>query len=402
MGMSKWWMCCVVLALIGCAPEPALVASNCDDPTACAGGQALKLDAVDILLVVDDSASITNSVQALKQQLPRLLNAITSGDGEGMSFPPAQSVHVAVTTSDMGIGERKQTVAWCDATGQDGLFIKPGERVLSCDVTHPSYLAFDGGPAAVATVETVSCVPLVGPVMDPDGEFLDVGCGFEQPLEAALKSLWPKDESSIHFVQGFGHGDAENAGFLRPDSLLVVVVVTDEDDCSPSDLELFDRALNPQLDNLACSRHSELLQPPSRYIEGLRALRPGNKNLIFGLIGGVPAELVSPEYRARFDLEKDSGTAEYYDAILADERMQEVEDPAAADLPGQLKYLRPSCRRTIDGKLSVTTPPRRLLEVAKGFGTRSVVGSLCTDDFGVTTGQLIRAIGEQLANPVAK
>ena len=33
----------------------------------------------------------------------------------------------------------------------------------------------------------------------------------------------------------------ENEGFLRPDALLAVVVVTDEDDCSaPSDTELFD------------------------------------------------------------------------------------------------------------------------------------------------------------------
>ncbi|HKP61555.1 MAG TPA: hypothetical protein VJV78_32720 [Polyangiales bacterium] len=398
MGMSKWWTCCAVLALISCAPEPALVASNCDDPEGCSG-QALKLDAVDILLVVDDSGSIASSVKALKQQLPRLLNAITSGEGEGTSFPPAQSVHVAVTTTDMGIGERDDpTSLGCDVAGQDGVFIKPGERKLSCEVQHPSYLSFDGGPAAVATVESVSCVPLVGP--DPDADISDqrVGCGYEQPLEAVLKSLWSKDDDSVEFVQGFGHGDDENAGFLRENSLLVVVVVTDEDDCSPADLKFFDRVPGEPV-NLLCSRHPDSLQRTSRYVEGLRALRPNNKNVIFGVVGGIPAELVSAEYRARYDLSKDSGVGEYYAAILADERMQESED---TDQPGPVRSLRPSCKDLVDGQPRLTFPPRRLLEVAKGFGTRSVVGSLCTDDFGVTTGQVIRAIGEQLANPAGK
>jgi hypothetical protein len=41
-------------------------------------------------------------------------------------------------------------------------------------------------------------------------------------------------------------------------------------------------------------------------------------------------------------------------------------------------------------------PPHRLVEVAKGFGNDGVLGSLCTDDFGATTGRLIRAIGTRL------
>lgn len=60
--------------------------------------------------------------------------------------------------------------------------------------------------------------------------------------------------------------------------------------------------------------------------------------------------------------------------------------------------LRPSCSTLSaeTGLISTAFPPRRLLEVAKAFGPQSVVGSLCADDFGETTGQLIRTIGEQL------
>jgi|GEM_PF-3975462 len=54
----------------------------------------------------------------------------------------------------------------------------------------------------------------------------------------------------------------------------------------------------------------------------------------------------------------------------------------------------------MDGMLDTdgATPPRRLVEVAKGFGPHSVLGSICTNDFGETTGQIIRTIGHQLIN----
>jgi hypothetical protein len=55
----------------------------------------------------------------------------------------------------------------------------------------------------------------------------DGGCGFEHQLESTYRALHD--------------GILENEGFLRSDALLVVVFVTDEDDCSaPADGDLFD------------------------------------------------------------------------------------------------------------------------------------------------------------------
>src|SRR4051794_22828207 len=99
-----WYWGALFAALAGCKAEPALVASNCDKPAGCAR-EALKIDAVDILLVIDDSASTQAMNARLKRELPRLLNAITSGDADGVQFPPAKSVHVAVTTTDLGAGD---------------------------------------------------------------------------------------------------------------------------------------------------------------------------------------------------------------------------------------------------------------------------------------------------------
>jgi hypothetical protein len=383
-------------ALAGCTAEPAVVASNCDDGDKCVSREALKIDAVDILLVIDDSASTAQLNSRLKSELPSLLNAITMGDADDGKFPPATSVHVAVTTTDLGSGEGT-TISGCEGWGRDGTFVKPNEYGLTCEVDYPGYLAFEGGPAAVATANSVGCVPLVIP-QDPSqgGPF---GCGFEQPLEESLKALLPSD-SDVRFVHGTGHGDDENAGFLRENSLLVVVVVSDEDDCSMSDYASFDPQDEANLMtglNVACQTHADRLYEVQRYVDALRSLRPHNDNVIFGAIAGVPAEMVEDEFRANFDMTTDAGIGAYYDAVLADPRMEEQQMRVDSSDGPPWAAIAPSCTRILSsGERLDARPPRRLVETAKAFGARGVIGSLCEDDPGAMVGHLIRTIGEQL------
>jgi hypothetical protein len=73
------------------------------------------------------------------------------------------------------------------------------------------------------------------------------GCGFESPLEAARWALDPARKA--------------NPGFLRPDSLLALIFVTDEDDCSAKNPKLFDPnqgGLNDPLGPLTSFRCFEL------------------------------------------------------------------------------------------------------------------------------------------------
>jgi hypothetical protein len=74
-----------------------------------------------------------------------------------------------------------------------------------------------------------------------------------------------------------------------------------------------------------------------------------------------------------------------------------LEERVTGDGPDQ--RIVPSCIRAWSEQAFqlVGYPPRRLVEVAKGFGTHGVLGSLCQDEPGVITGQLIRTIGEHLA-----
>jgi hypothetical protein len=391
---------------------PRVVASNCDKADHCAKQEALHIDSVDILLVVDDSASLALRAEALKAQLPRLLTAVTTGGDGNESFPPVNSVHVAVTTTDMDIGN--DSLEGCRAGDiHDGKFIRPADVGVTCETSYPGYLAFEGGPAPIATLDSVACVPLVfSEDGDSSGAGRRFGCGFEQPLEAALKALWPTNDNRVSFLMGQGHGSTDNAGFLRDNSLLVVVVVTDEDDCSAENQEVFltdsmsTTTLGPL--NTRCGDHPNDLYAVQRYITNLQQLRPDNDNVIFALIAGLPTDLVSDDFRAHYDLSKPEDADAYYNDVLADQRMQLV-TVVPPEIP-EAAYYAPSCTTLLPGPPNSfpnpveygARPPRRLVQVAQGFKSNSVLGSICNSDFGSTTGSIIHAIGQKLVNAGAK
>jgi hypothetical protein len=210
-----------------------------------------------------------------------------------------------------------------------------------------------------------------------------------------------------------GHGDVENDGFLRSDpiqgiSLVAVVLVSDEEDCSSRDTRHFtpelyldpndpeDAQLSMQDLNLRCYYRDQAdlglpsaqkrLYEPSRYVDGLRALRPGNEDLVvFAAIVGVPPDLVGESARNRVDFNSGASRNAYYDGILADPRMMHVPDPTK--VPGE-GNLTPSCS-TANG---VAYPPRRITQVVRGFGERGALQSICQDDFGPAIDAIIDVI----------
>src|SRR5205814_8740419 len=81
------------------------------------------------------------------------------------------------------------------------------------------------------------------------------GGGFRQPLAAARRALGPDQP-------------IENEGFLRPGSLLALLVISDEDDCSaPATTDLFEPSATrygPQR-SFRCNQYGHLCggKPPS-------------------------------------------------------------------------------------------------------------------------------------------
>jgi hypothetical protein len=329
-----------------------------------------------------------------------------------------KDLHLGVVSSDMGLVGIPD-IDKCDGLGDDGIMnpregwmIGPPPEVPGCQATYQSrFLSYRAGVDDPAqTANDLACTAMLG----------EDGCGFEQQLESALKALWPKVDpmpvngrNRITFLgdaSGFGvtgHGDNANAGFLRNDpvtglSLIAIVMLTDEEDCSSKTTEHFTPAhyLQPndplamQDLNLRCFYNPQNLYAIERYINGFKALRPGNESLVlFAAIVGVPPDLVEPEDYQRTDWTNADQRDAFYSQILADERMQQVIDPVRPAMQGQ--NLIPSCH----SDRGMAYPPRRIVETARGFGENGTVQSICQADFGPAVGAILARIGERLRDP---
>lgn len=158
--------------------------------------------AVDVLFVIDDSGSMTDEQEQLGIWSSELFNVL-SASGE------MPDLHVAVMSSTLAISgiagcERGGSLHVGGAALQQGRFLRDIAGPLGRERNYEGTLT-----------ETFAKLARVG----------DGGCGFEQPFNAARAAL---------------SGDAPGSeGFLRDDALLLVVFVTDEDDCSARDGALF-------------------------------------------------------------------------------------------------------------------------------------------------------------------
>jgi hypothetical protein len=392
------WIAIVAVALVGCyrdfrlepAPRPDAGAAAIDagaPGSPDAGwtepiGVCADPTPVDLLFVIDDSASMGEEQAALAAQLPALIEALVEPpdvDGDGApDWLPIPELRVAVITTDMGSGGHM--VPTCtDGTfgarfGDDGILRTEGNVTLAgCAATYLSVFQF--APGATAGSTEVACVTTAG----------TGGCGFEQPLEAALKALSPSRPASYTspsyvppiFHEGTaGHGDGANAGFVRDDALLAVVIVTDEEDCSlrvPDVLDPSSTTYRSPL-GLRCFMYPETLHPVERYVDGLVALRARQPDLLaLAVIAGVPADaaVAIPD-------------AEDLVAMLAHPDMQERLDPAD---PSRLV---PACESPARG---LAFPAPRLVRVAAGLGEgRATVQSICEDDLRPATDAVVELV----------
>jgi len=383
-----------------------------------------RVEKVDLLFVVDNSNSMFGEQASLRAQLPRLMDVLTRGErgpDDPHPFTPVRDLHVGVVSTDMGIPGVEFPSGNCHADGGDDGRLQHTPRPdpatgLTCDASYPAFLSFSAEQDPAQVAHDFACVAALG----------TGGCGFEQQLEAGFKALWPRDyvdadgklvmPNPYRFIatteEGtWGRGDTPeaqggNRGFLRPDSLLVVVLLTDEEDCSvnhtdhlrPNNQLPQDSPYRMQDINLRCHYNKQFLYDVRvRYLNGLRKLRPGREDLVvFSAIAGVPPDLVSQEVLQAVDFSDAASRDAFFDAILADPRMQGTIDPLSQPGTGQ-GNITPSCTRTLaDGSVSTAYPPRRLVELAKGFGANGMVQSICQDDFMRAFDSIIETMAKPL------
>jgi hypothetical protein len=249
LGRPRSWI--VGLLALGCGPDVSGTVDawstggadegGCepvDDTTRSGIGLTINHD-VDILFVIDNSATMAEEQAALARGIGTLIERLEHPDVRA-------SYRIAFTTTDNGN-------PWCtDTTPEAGAlrasscagrldeFMVDGTEPL--DATAPACLdlcahediallptttSIDAAPRSRPWLESTDGVTNVPPsismteaaqCMIPQG--ID-GCGFEQPL------------AGIELALARTEDDADPAwGFLRPNAILAVVVVSDETDCS--------------------------------------------------------------------------------------------------------------------------------------------------------------------------
>jgi hypothetical protein len=321
---------------------------------------------VDLLFLIDDSNSMAPLQAKLRARMPDFMNVLKNAPG-GMP-----DVHVAVVSSSLGAGIFGNVTGCLPNTAGslDGKFqhkagcgLHPGQTFLKSTGGATPMNNFDGDIADV-----FSCIADLG----------QNGCGFEHQLESVRLALqWA--QTSV----------GENGGFLRPDALLAVVFLTNEDDCSVfGDSRLFDpneQSVGDRLGGLQSyrcnefghicdqemphtgpstpmtmtncrSREDGMLIQTNGFIEFLYSLKPGApQNVFLALIAGPTAPYVVQS--RQFTL-GNGGT--------------EVQPTVAHSCTGGV------------AASEYADPAVRLGEVAEAFSPNSIVASICADDFAST------------------
>ena len=398
-------VCCALTLLVGAGCERGLAPRlPCVQRDVQPSFGIPRPDELDLLLMVDDGPSMAEAQAALAAELPGFLQALTTGEVREpdtgallYSFPPVRSLRVGVISGDMGTGGFSVPTCGDRRFGDDGRLATRGNVALDsrCMASYPSFLEFERDPSATDEREAARIAQL-GVDLGCVARLGTSGCTFQQPLDAVLKALTPAS-SSLTFQEGTpGNGDvnrvdgagfpddiADDDAFVRDTSMLVVIALTDQDDCSTFEPDLYNPASTRFTGDLRlrCFNFPEAVYPLSRFRDGLRALRPGNPGLLlFAPIVGVPPDLLSSPRRESVD----------HEAILADPRMQEVVDPANDT------RLAPSC----EGPGGPALPPRRMVTLAQELeevGVATSLQSLCTSDFSPALFDVLELVARELS-----
>jgi hypothetical protein len=333
---------------------------------------ALSLDTdVDILFVIDNSNSMGQEQQNLARNFPKFIDALRTtqlgpdgsgrpcneNDTSGCKIP---NVNIGVVSTDLGAGN--YGLPSCEVAGGDGgkLLAKP--RIAGCTPPSRPFIRYDKGETNIKSAtedpiqrvkEAFSCIAEIG----------TGGCGFEHTLESARRALDPKL--------------ALNPGFIRPEALLAIVFITDEDDCSAQKPQLFD------------SGQTNLTDPLGP-LTSFRCFEFGLQCEVNDRTRTGPRAGCRPAYDWLYKVED---YISFFKGLKPEGRVivsaiSGPTDRVEVGRSGNDPTLMPSCQ-TANGH---AVPALRLKAVVDAFGKRGSFSTICTDDFGPA----LRGVAERI------
>jgi hypothetical protein len=331
---------------------------------------------LDMLFMVDNSASMRPLQEKLVASFPALIRTLKTLPGD------LPDLHLGVVSSSLGAGPHDSPdIPQCPLGGDAGRlqWMPRGGCVDRGPTDH-----FIAAGAAESTKnypgtieEAFTCIAALG----------DAGCGFEHSLESMAVALGVR-----------GGVPPENAGFLRPDAALALVVITNEDDCSapPDASELFSpasryvsepmgplssyrcnefghlcagnrppRTLGATMTTLADCRSAEdgVLFRVADYAKAFKALKPDPSQVHLAVIAGPPTP-----YTVQFTT------------------------PTLAGDPSPWPAVAHSCM-SATGEFA--DPPVRLAELVTAFGANGSLSSIC-DDLAPALTSIGAAVGKTM------
>jgi hypothetical protein len=224
------------------------------------------VDKIDLLFMIDNSISMADKQAILAKAVPLLVGRLitpicvdndgnpTSGNADAMGrcangtaeFNPIKDIHVGVITSSLGSHGAKGAKDVCVSAEDDdhahllgqirmGLQPYDGNGFLKWDTTDGKYNPPGDSNGEAFSTKFTAMVTAAG----------EKGCGYEASLESWYKFLIDPepplavvvpDGQVTAVVQGVDDVVlAQRAAFLRPDSLVAIVMLSDENDCSIQD-----------------------------------------------------------------------------------------------------------------------------------------------------------------------
>ena len=376
-------LCALAPALLGGCPDRTIASVTPVQTGAITKDIPVEAD-IDILFVIDDSASTTDKQALFAQNFSHFVDQLDQ-------FPGGRpNLHIGVVSTSVNLGTSEFTGPCGSAAGDGALQDGHG----ACGITGHFLSDIATSPATRSTnysgqlKDALSCIAQLG----------DTGCGFEAPLEAMKRALV---------------GPRADPDFLRQGAYLAVIFLTDEDDCSlaqarPGDPTIFSSAVEARFGGDAALIDSDYrCQPLYAYTcdEEISPTKPGTYHDCHTRTGSFLAD-----------------PASYYDVLasLKDPSQLVVAvvagDPATTISTGPLTFetptgtstqelaLQPSCQTTINGKAALGRPAIRLGDFLGLFGSRGQFSTVCQSDYsGVLTNighELFDAISPCLEGPI--
>ncbi len=237
-----------------------------------------RIDKIDILLAIDDSGSMGDKQVIMSEAIPRLIESLVNPDcvandpQAGLApitppdataecptamhrrFEPVNDIHVGVISTSVPVQESDGSFA-CESDAT----LLGREQVETYD--NLGFLAWDplGEKIPAGATDSAAFRADLADMVTGVGQR---GCGWEQPLESWYRFLIDPDVDSEEIVR-------QRKSFLRSDSLLAIVMLTDENDCSIDPDAAFDLAGIEGRYNVGCFEQRDHLYPVERYTHGL-------------------------------------------------------------------------------------------------------------------------------------